>query len=72
MIAFDKGFRKEWFLQKEKMAKANEACHTACGMSLHDAWTISSGCYIGHPSHWMSPEKIAKGIAKVVFDWGDE
>ena len=70
MIAFDEGFRKEWFLQKEKMAKANEACHTACGMSLHDAWTSTGGCYVG--GAWMSPENIAKGIAYIVFDWSDE
>ena len=67
MIAFE-----EWSLQKEKMAKANEACHTACGMSLYDAWTSDTGCYVGKPSHWMSPSSIAQGIAYIVFDWSDE
>ena len=70
MIAFDEGFRREWFLQREKIGKANAACYTACGMSLHGAWTIEAGCYVGRA--WMSPSNIAKGIAKIVFDWSDE
>ena len=67
MIAFDEGFRKEWFLQKEKIAKANDACHVACGMSLHEAWTIRSGCYVG--GVWISPLTISRGIAKIVFGY---
>ena len=70
MIAFDEGFRREWFLQKEKIAKANYACYTACGMSLYQAWTIESGCYVGRA--WMSPSSIAQGIAQIVFGWSDE
>ncbi len=67
MIAFDEGFRREWFLQKEKIAKANDACYTACGMSLHEAWTIERGCYVDRV--WISPATIARGIAKIVFGY---
>jgi hypothetical protein len=69
MSAFNDGFRREWFLQAE-MRKADSACYTACGMSLHSAWTSESGCYVG--GSWMSPSKIARGIAQIVFDWSDE
>ena len=70
MIAFDEGFSREWVLQREQIAKANDAGYTAWGMALHGAGTIEGGCYVGRA--WMSPSNIAKGIAKIVFDWSDE
>ena len=69
MNAFDEGFRREWFLRTE-MREADRACWSACGMSLHSAWTSERGCYVG--GSWMSPSSIARAVAALVFDWSDD
>ena len=70
MNAFDEGFRREWFLQRDKIGQANWACYMACGTDLHSAWTNERGCYVG--GSWMSPSKIAKAVAALDFDWSDD
>ena len=67
--AFDDGFRREWFMHSD-LQKADEACYSACGMHLYDAWSDDRGCYVG--GSWMNPSGIARAIAYLVFGWRDD